>query len=435
MLTPAPTKVPLLGRILLLLFISWFTIMSQAEPRHVYLTWQGDTSTTLTVNYQTLLAVETSTVYYDTNPRKNQIGDYQFKSTGTRHKIEGLEDGRTIHWVELTGLKPGSTYYFVAGDPTNGFTQERKFQTIPAGDDKLRFVIGGDMGTSPAMPMLLRQAARQEPKFGVIGGDIAYANDRLTNYAKWDAWLDGWEQGMVTPDGFTVPMVLAIGNHEVSPAAHPTPTNALFYFGFFAQQGVKSYCSRKFGTGLVLYLLDSGHFVPHGPEQAEWLDTQLQADRQFPWRFAVYHVPLYPAYRPFDGRSSAEGRKTWLPIFDKHQLTAAFEHHDHVFKRTKLLRNNQPDSAGTLYLGDGCWGQGSRTVDNIRRWYEEKAAPVQHFWCVDVSPKRVEYRAINKDGKVFDVYPSDAKGAKEAEEIFSSLTQSAPSASGAPAGK
>src|SRR6266850_5141060 len=261
-----------------------------AVPRHVHLTWQGDTSTSITVNYQTMEAADKSVVYYDTKRREGKISEYRSSASGIRHKIDGLEDGRTIHWVELKALEPGQTYYFVAGDPKSGFTTERKFQTIPDGDQKLRFVVGGDMGTSPAMPVLLRQAARQEPDFGVVGGDIAYAGDQLTNYARWDVWLDGWEQQMVSPKGFTIPMVLAIGNHELRKEAQLSGTNSLFYFGYLAQQHDRSYFSRKFGENFVIYLLDSGHLVPHGPEQAAWLDAQLEADRKFPFHFAVYHV-------------------------------------------------------------------------------------------------------------------------------------------------
>jgi hypothetical protein len=164
----------------------------------------------------------------------------------------------------------------------------------------------------------------------------------------------------------------------------------------------------------------------HGPEQAAWLDVQMQADAGFPYRFAVYHVPLYPGMRPFNGAGSVAGRNAWLTIFDKYRLTTAFEHHDHVFKRTKLLRNNQVDPQGTLYLGDGCWGMPARPISNERPWYEEKGASLQHFWMVDVSRKSVEYRAFNLEGKVFDVYPPNAHGAKEAEEVFASLKKQAP---------
>ena len=406
-----------------------------AAPRHVYLTWQGDTGRTITINYQTMGAAESSTVYYDTKPRMGNLASYKHQATGTGHQIEGLADGRTIHWVELSKLKPGNTYFFVAGDARNGFSAERKFQTIPDGHQKLRFVDGGDMGTGPALQPLLRQAALSEPNFAVIGGDIAYAGDVLTNFGKWDDWIDAWENCMVTPKGFTIPMVAAIGNHEVRGGVGHSTTNAVFYFQYFAQVHDRSYYSRKFGKNFVIYLLDTGHLTPQGGTQAAWLDAEMEADLAFPHHFAVYHVPLYPTVRAFEGGGSVAGRDAWLPIFDKHHLTTAFEHHDHAFTRTKLLRNNQVDPQGTLYLGDGCWGQGARAVGSVRKWYEAKSASLQHFWLVDVSRNRVEYRAVNKEGKIFDVYPSDSQGVAAAEEVFQSLTRSVPTQAATPATK
>jgi hypothetical protein len=175
-----------------------------------------------------------------------------------------------------------------------------------------------------------------------------------------------------------------------------------------------------------MFLLDSGHLSSHDGEQAAWLDEQLSVHRSAPHKFAVYHVPLYPSYRAYDGAGSVKGRQSWLPIFDQHHLTAAFEHHDHSFKRTKLLRENKADPLGTLYLGDGGWGMPARNVSPELRWYETKAASIQHFWCVDVSRSRVEYRAINKDGRVFDVYPPNAVGARAAEKVYESLKDSKP---------
>ena len=256
-----------------------------------------------------------------------------------------------------------------------------------------------------------------------MGGDIAYAGDLPTNYAKWDAWLDHWETNMVTPAGYTIPMVLAIGNHEVRGGTATSPTNAQFYLRYFAQNGERTYYSRTFGKNLALFLLDSGHLSPQGGEQSAWLDAELSVRNEVPTKFAVYHVPLYPSARAFESGGPVQGRQAWLPIFDKHHLTTAFEHHDHAFKRTQLLRENKPDPKGTLYLGDGCWGQSARKVDAQLRWYQVKSASLQHFWCVDVSPKRVEYRAVNKAGQVFDVYPPNAAGAQAAEKVYGSLTQ------------
>jgi len=405
--------------ILLVALSSVIALDAAAAPRHVYLTWQGDTSRTITVNFQTTGPAAVSTVYYDTKPRHGHRAEYRHMAVGNSHEFAGLPEERRVHWVELEGLAPGETYYFTAGNPEHGFTRERKFRTMPSGSQRVRFVTGGDMGISEDAALLLQQAAKLSPAFGVVGGDLAYANDALTNYTKWDAWIDHWQTNMVTPAGYTIPMVLAIGNHEVRGGM--TLTNARFYFQYFAQNHERSYYSRTFGQNLVMLLLDSGHISPHDGEQAAWLDAQLTAHRDKPHKFAVYHVPLYPSHRAYDGGSSVAGRKSWLPIFDQHRLTAAFENHDHTFKRTLPLRENKPDPGGTLYLGDGCWGMPARTVDAKRSWYEAKAASIQHFWCVDVSRNRVEYRAINKEGKVFDVYPPSAAEAKEAERVYEAL--------------
>lgn len=398
----------------------------RAAPRHVYLTWQGDTSRTITVNYQTFEAATASTVFFDTKPRNGRPLEYRRQAVGHAHQVPDLADGRWVHWVELTDLEPGRTYYFIAGDPERGFTAERKFRTVPAGSQKLRFVTGGDMNVGPDAAELLHQAARFSPAFGVVGGDLAYANDVITNSPKWDAWLDHWETNMITPAGFTVPMVLAIGNHEVRGGTPLSPANARFYLRYFAQSGDRTYYARTFGKNLAMVLLDTGHISPHDGAQAGWLDAQLSAFRDVPHRMAVYHVPLYPSHRAYDGAGSVKGRQVWLPIFDKHRLTVAFENHDHTFKRTHLLRGNQPDGQGTLYLGDGCWGVSPRVVDKERRWYETKAASLQHFWCVDVTRRRVEYRAVNMAGQVFDVYPPDAAGVKAAEQVYESLTKPKP---------
>jgi hypothetical protein len=219
----------------LLAFVLLVARAAHASPRHVYLTWQGDTSRTITINYQTFGPPEASAVYYDTKPRNGRQGDYRYMAVGHSHQIAGLEDERRIHWVELENLKPGETYYFIAADPKHGITAERKFRTIPSGSQKLRFVTGGDMGVGGDVARLLQQAAKSSPDFGVVGGDIAYANDALTNYNRWDVWLDHWQTNMITPSGYTVPMVLAIGNHETKSRMAPSPTNAQFYFRYFAQ--------------------------------------------------------------------------------------------------------------------------------------------------------------------------------------------------------
>ncbi|MCG8603990.1 DNRLRE domain-containing protein, partial [bacterium] len=366
----------------------------------------------MTVNYQTIGTTDQSIVYYDTVPRNGDLSTYSFQTKGDSHKINGLDiyTERTIHTVELTDLIPGQTYYFVAGDPEIGLSDEKKFRTIPENNGALRFVTGGDMSTSSKVPALLMHAAEQNPMFGLIGGDIAYANGRLEKWKKWDTWIENWETFMVTSDGYTIPLVMAIGNHEVNNEDDVDPSRmAPFYFGYFAQAET-SYFTMRFGTNTVLFVLDSGHIVSHAGLQSEWLATEMAKFEAVPNKMAIYHVPMYPGHRDFDQSLSLAARTHWLPIFDKFALTVGFENHDHVMKRTKLLKANQPNDSGTLYIGDGCFGKGPRTLDQAGAYYLDRLEKKRHFWLVEIpdstdhSASGMVFTAIDKEGLMFDTY-------------------------------
>lgn len=382
-----------------------FVVAAQAKPIYLYLTYPGDPSTSITVNYQTERPVKDSTVRYDIKSRKHLRG-YDYQAEGTTLQVPGLPVERTIHTITLRGLKPNTKYYFTAGSVQDGFTEERSFVTVPSGDEPIRFITGGDMDSTPITQSLLKQAAKKDPLFVVVGGDIAYANADVKNYRQWDRWFSNWEKFMVASDGRTIPIVAAIGNHETNKSDSPDPKRrATFYFEYFGRQSELTYYERKFGSNIALFVLDSGHIAPHDGAQRDWLHQALERNKDVPYRFAVYHVPLYPSHRDYEGKGSVAGRTHWLPLFDQYKLTAAFENHDHTLKRTHLLRGNEVSAEGTLYIGDGSFGVDSREIEGGLRWYEAVASQTSHFWVVDVSPAGVTYTAIGTDGRTVDQYP------------------------------
>ncbi len=395
-------------------------LRAEEAPRHVVFTWQGDTGTTLTVNFQTYTAEPMeATVYWDTISREGMVEDYRYQATGRTFRIPGLDD-RWIHRVELTGLAPGGTVYVCAGSASAGISREYKVRTLPHDGRPLRFVTGGDMGPSYLTRKLLRESAKLSPDVALIGGDVAYANGQISAVDRWDAWLSYYEEEMVTPEGFAIPVIIGIGNHEVIGGYNGTKDKAPFFFGFFGQDET-TYFARKLGANLALFVLDTGHIVAHDGTQAAWLDQAMAAHADTPFSAALYHIPLYPSHRAFDGERSALGRQHWGPLFDKHGLTVAFENHDHTHKRTPLLKANAVSPEGTLYIGDGCWGREPRPTTEGGRWYLERASSVAHFWCVDVDASGLVYRAIDPRGRVFDVFPKNAPGSIEASEIYGAL--------------
>jgi Purple acid Phosphatase, N-terminal domain/Calcineurin-like phosphoesterase len=393
---------------LLLLLLSLHAT-AEPGPRHIYLTWQGDTSTTMTVVFQTMTPVKNAQVHFGREP-STQVGGYDLTCQARTIQFPGLN--RWVHFAQLTELEPAETYFFRAGASSVGFSRERKFRTIAAGAERTRFVVGGDMWIEEATFELMRQAASQSPNFALVGGDMAYADGRLSHVNFWDKWLDGWDKYMVTPSGHMIPMVLAIGNHETAGGFAASPEAAPYYYHFFKQDKL-AYFSRQFGSDIIVYILDSGHTNPQGGAQAQWLAQEMERTRGVRHRFALYHVPCYPSYPgAFSGPYSAGGRKHWVPLFDRYRLRAAFENHYHTFKRTKPLRNNKVDPTGTVYLGDGCWGRPPRQVKAQKDWYDEVLASRRHVWLVDIDGGSVRYRAMDPHGKVFDTY-EDPEGKVE----------------------
>ncbi len=413
-----------------LLIVTWASSFSlQATPQHLIFTYQDDPSQSFTANWQIIsknkIKPSDANVYYDTVSRKGEPDAYAYTSTSTAVKIKGLDD-RMIYRAKIGGLEAATTYYLMVGNADHGYSKEIKIRTLPNDGSRLRFATGGDMGVSKDTRTLLRLAAARQPQFSVIGGDVAYANGKLSNVAAWDTWLKYYTEEMITPDGFQIPIILAIGNHEVRGAYNQPKDNAPFYFGFFAQDEAHSYFSIKFSDSFALIVLDTGHIASH-KSQSKWLREKLKSFHDITHVAAVYHVPLYPSHRDFMGAHSLEGRTHWGPIFDEYELTVAFENHDHTYKRSHPMKNGKPseDGTGTLYLGDGCWGRGTRSINFMGRDYLAKSGSIQHFWMVDVSANEgMRYKAVDIDDQVFDIYPSDGSEVANAEAIFAQKTSS-----------
>lgn len=102
-------------------------------------------------------------------------------------------------------------------------------------------------------------------------------------------------------------------------------------------------------------MLDSW-VLTHPRTQTQWLEQQLIKYATRKNKFAVYHLPIYPAfYRPDDDNIRNEMKREWCPIFDKYNLTIAWENHNHVFKKTVPIQNYTSSSIGPVYIGEGAW--------------------------------------------------------------------------------
>lgn len=378
--------------------------VAQSDVIGVYLTWQRDPTTTMTVNWVNLYENTPATVWY----RDGKEAEWR-SATGTRGVAS--ESTLQVRRVELTGLKPDTLHEFVLVEKPGAEARGvRRFRTLPATMSRpLRFVAGGDMmHNREYVDTMNKRAAELDPDFAILGGDLAYAND--VDASRWVDWIQSWSENARGKDGRAIPMIVGIGNHEVKSGFNgQIPDDASYFYSLFALPENRSYYALDAGDYLSVVMLDSGHTHQVAGPQAEWLGQALAGRAGQRFVFPVYHWPAYGTTKGGEGQlpcehpRSVEIRNQWIPHFEKHGVSAVFENDHHNYKRTHPLRGHQRDDAnGITYLGDGAWGVATRSVPKDA-WYLAYAEPRRHLFHVTLNlDGTIKAEAVSGSGKVFD---------------------------------
>src|SRR4029079_6441485 len=111
-------------------------------------------------------------------------------------------------------------------------------------------------------------------------------------------FLQNYSKALVDSKGRLIPLVVAIGNHEVKGGYKGNREKAASYLslfdGFYKDT---TYGVMDIGDYMSLVLLDSGHVASVGGEQTAWLEKTLAERQDRDHLFCVNHVPAYPSYR------------------------------------------------------------------------------------------------------------------------------------------
>jgi len=328
-----------------------------------YLTWRGDPTTTITVNWWNPAATGDSSVDYgDTN------------SYGSTVNVPTITN---YHHVELTGLSPSTTYYYQirSTDGTVSSDPNYKFTTAEVNTTSFRFAMYGDpRGTNTSdEPYYTRQGAlcdwilAQDFDFAVETGDTVWAGASLKAIGKW--WPDFFRiEGNLTKSKV---VMHTLGNHECQEGSYMYWVD--FYKGAFPTNGIADSNGRT-------YSFDYGnvHFVCLATSQVDvinglqtnWLIADLTAAKANPnikWIFVYFHAPMFTN----SGHSNrTDCIKEWGPVFDRFGVNAVFQGHNHVYERSYPLTayydtsgaspvwtgKVMPDGEGTVYITNGMGG-------------------------------------------------------------------------------
>lgn len=372
-----------------------------AAPLAVYLTWEQDPTSTMTIQWLTADKETQNSVKF----RKAE--DEEKTCEGVSKKLPD-DEPYLVHFATITSLEPDTIYSF----ELPGESVKRRFRTMPKDlSAPVRFAVGGDVCPNEFAPFeeMCQKVAKENPRFVLLGGDLAYSVSdkkmRKDSFSRWLPFLETWSRSMKDKDGCQIPMLPCIGNHEVLGYFGKTPEAAKFFYTLFKSPGTAGYTSLNFASYLNIIFLDSGHTHSIGGEQTEWLKTALAKSQNQLHRFAIYHVPAFPSVRYFRLHENSSIRRHWVPLFEKHGLHAAFENHDHAYKRTHPLLEGHRDPFGVVYFGDGSWGTKPRIPKKASRTtYLAKTKSRRQYLLVTLSKTERLFQAKTLHDHIIDTY-------------------------------
>jgi acid phosphatase type 7 len=371
----------------LILLLCSFARNANALADKFRIIWQDDPSASAVIAWNQASG-DNPVLYLDVNDFGTKTSEYGLKK---RPDHIQLAKGMANHFVRLQGLIPNMTYYFIIKD-SEGLSQRMFFTTAPnKPDQRLSIIAGGDSRNhQEARRDANLLVSKLRPHCVMFGGDFT---ERDTP-EQWQEWLDDW-QLTISRDGRVTPIIVTRGNHEES---NQTLTD------LFDLNKPDAYYAINLGGNLVrIYTLNT--LIPVGGEQRDWLEEDLRANGHVTWKLVQYHHPM----RPHTQRKAEKNDQVtyWAPLFHKYNVNLVVECDAHVVKSTFPIRpDNGPgsdqgfirdDAAGTVYVGEGCWGAPLRENNDDKSWTRASGSFNQFNW-IFIDREKIEVRTIQTDG-------------------------------------
>ena len=291
--------------------------------------------------------------------------------------------------VSLTGLQPGTIYYYQVGDGkvwsgTESFTISN--------DKETNFFILGDIQSSDTSNLAHSLEALKNSKtsydFAIQTGD---AIDNVTEYVK------NWRPFLNTVNSKTlsgVDMIHVMGNHEYYGDANGEISGALYDLPESAQN---SWYKMEYGKVCVVVVNNGTKLATALADIAETLTTDCI------WRVLVAHEPIY-------GTKSVSATPEILASIEKAGFDFVFGGDDHAYARTYPMiggvKQAVDSRGGVVYYV--CGDLSGKSNEFHDRDEYVKAIPHNDYTGMYLTVKATEetftVKAVKYDGTELDSY-------------------------------
>ena len=430
----------------LLLFTQWIpAVQSQdqdhiidleksTEPLHIRVLFKDNPANEAVISWTTTLQGSYNTLYYDTEPRHGDKSRYSNRSetihTGQfslRKYTFGASEVDMESWYHhayIDDLEPNTRYYLMV--ETDGrHSEEYYFHTAPDDDTPVALLIGGDSRVASERSKPDNNRRKMNERMSILLEEnphilaLAHTAD-YTNRAYWSQfywWLKDHHEKTTTNDNRLLPIIASRGNHDLDVGFEEA--------FWWPERETDFYYASQINGEIAMIVLNTE--ISISGDQRVWLENTLRDIRpKNRYVTAMFHKPIYPSVRAYDG---AEGRRrAWAPLFDEHKVDLVAVGHDHALKRTVPILAEEPNPEGIVYIGDGGLGVPTREVDESR-WYLQNPGMTESIFnvhLVEFSTEQIHIRAFGMEGDILDEFliPADREQRRiDYEAILSAETE------------
>lgn len=295
--------------------------------------------------------------------------------------------GGTLHEVRLTGLEPGTRYFYrvraekiwpplTEDEASSLYSRVYHFSTEPETFEPYTFLAYGDNRSQPRVhDAIVERMLAEKATFVLNTGDLTESG---VDYRQWQK--EFFEPAM--PLMHYLPLWPSLGNHD---------GNHVSYFEVFSLPGNESWYSFTYGN-TEFFALNTVYKMSRGSDQYDWFVSRLEASTAR-WKVAYFHHPAYsctpsrlPGYGPVI--------KYMVPLFEQYGVDLVVAGHDHLYAHG--------EQNGVHYVitgGGGAWTYPTQVEPpNII------CERVHHFSRIRVEEDALYLTAIDIDGREIDAF-------------------------------
>ncbi len=374
------------------MWVSWSAGSASADPSPVPTTNSGQPNNAV-LQYATSLAT--------LNANEGQV--IEASTIGQVPIPAGQPSGNVddTYYISalLTGLTPGTTYYYkVSNNNGTSWNSNAHFTTAPSTVGDFTFCATGDEYENSDTAEVLASILAYNPAFTIVAGDLSYASGAVATLGKQHGPNDGntGQSGYSPSDWDTffsyvgesaqyIPWIVGVGNHEMEPLTADGYAGVLTRFpdlaefanggsntadngtsitysgssfswnGYTITNGTTynsgSTVARTFTYGNVAFIQLDGNDLSAeisynngytGGQQTSWLIAQLATYRNgtsVDFVVVYFHNCMYCTNTTHG--SDAGVRNVWQPIFDNWNVDLVVNGHVHAYERSNALYNNE----------------------------------------------------------------------------------------------